>query len=73
MSPLLLGTLLAVATVPVIAYRLGRTHAAWQDARSSKRSFRQDRRTAWSHTARLAAGAALVLLGLTAAAYDLAR
>ncbi|GAA4591318.1 hypothetical protein BJY16_000230 [Actinoplanes octamycinicus] len=72
MSPQLLGTLLAVGAVPVIAYRLGRTHAAWQDVRSSKRSFRRDRRTAWSHTARLAVGT-LLLAGLTAAAWDLAR
>ncbi|WIM95259.1 hypothetical protein ACTOB_007345 [Actinoplanes oblitus] len=73
MSPQLIGAALAVAAVPAIAYRLGRTHAAWQDVRSSRRSFRRDRRTAWSHTARLAVGAVLVLLSLTVAAFDLAR
>lgn len=69
----IIGTLLAAGAVPFLAYRLGRTQAAWQDARSAKRSLRRDRRNAWSHTARLATGALLLLLGLTAAAVDLAR
>ncbi len=68
-----IGTLLAAGVVPLIAYRIGRTQAAWQDARSAKRSLRRDRRTAWSHTVRLAVGAAVLLLGLTAAAFGLAR
>jgi uncharacterized membrane protein len=73
MTPQIIGSLLAAGAVPVLAYRLGRTHAAWADARSSKQSFRRIRRIAWAHTARLAVGAVLVLLGLTAAAFDLAR
>ncbi|AEV87939.1 hypothetical protein ACWT_6928 [Actinoplanes sp. SE50] len=67
----LLGALLAAVAVPFLAYRAGRTHAAWQDARSTRRSLRQDRRTAWAHTARLAAGALVLLAGLTAAALGL--
>ncbi|GAA2903943.1 hypothetical protein Acy02nite_52390 [Actinoplanes cyaneus] len=69
----LIGTLLAAGVVPVIAYRIGRTQAAWRDARNAKRSLRADRRTAWSHTARLAVGAIVLLLGLTAAAVGLTR
>jgi hypothetical protein len=69
----IIGTLLAAGVVPVLAYRFGRAQAAWQDARSAKRSLRHDRRTAWSHTARLAVGAAVLLAGLTVAAFGLAR
>lgn len=69
----IIGSLLAVGAVPFLAYRLGRTQAAWQDARSTKRALRGVRRTAWSHTFRLAIGAAILLLALTAAAFNLAR
>ncbi|WP_436527195.1 hypothetical protein [Actinoplanes sp. HUAS TT8] len=69
----IIGSLLAAGTVPFLAYRVGRAQAAWQDAHNAKRSLRRDRRTAWGHTARLAAGALLLLIGLTAAAFDLAR
>ncbi|MEV6342261.1 hypothetical protein [Actinoplanes sp. NPDC051851] len=65
------GALSAVAAALTAAYRWGRAEAAWRDVRSAKRSVRTSRRQAWSHTARLATGALLVLLGLTAAAFDL--
>ena len=73
MTPQILGWLLAAGAVLAIAYRLGRTQAAWEDARASKRSFRRNRRTAWAETIRLTVGTIVVLLSLTAAAYDLAR
>jgi cytochrome c biogenesis protein CcdA len=69
----IIGSMLAAGAVPVIAYRAGRAHAAWRDARSAKRALRRDRRTAWAHTLRLAVGAVLLLLGLAAAAFDLAH
>jgi hypothetical protein len=73
MTPQILGSLLAAGAVLVVAYRLGRTQAAWEDARASKRSLRHSRRTAWAQTIRLTVGTVVVLLSLTAAAYDLAR
>ena len=60
----IIGSLLAACAVPFLAYRAGRAQAAWQDARSAKRSLRQGRRTAWGHTARLAVGTMVLLTGL---------
>ncbi|WP_229069204.1 hypothetical protein [Actinoplanes sp. DH11] len=65
---LLAGTL--TATI-VVAYRAGRARAAWHDVHAAKHAVRDTRRIAWAHTARLAAGMAVVLIGLLAAGFQL--
>jgi hypothetical protein len=57
----------------LVAYRVGRTHAAWREVRSARFSVRTGRRLAWSHTARLAAGIAMVIAGLLMAGFELSR
>ena len=67
------ASLLTAATVLVLGYRRGRTHAAWRDVRSAKQSVAASRRSAWRHTVTFAAGAAALLITLVAAGYDLSK
>ena len=70
-SAVSVASLLTAATVLVLGYRLGRTHAAWRDVRAAKRSVGISRRIAWRHTAGLTFGSAAVLVTLFAIGYDL--
>ncbi|WP_433826697.1 hypothetical protein ACQP2E_31985 [Actinoplanes sp. CA-015351] len=56
----------------VVAYRMGRVHAAWHEVHAAKHGVRQNRREAWAHTVRLAAGIAVTLMGLLVAGFQLA-
>jgi hypothetical protein len=71
-SAVSVASVLTATTVLVLGYRLGRTHAAWRDVRSAKRSVSASRRAAWRHTVVLVAGAAALLVTLVAAGYDVA-
>jgi hypothetical protein len=71
-SAVSVASVLTAATVLVLGYRLGRTHAAWRDVRSAKRSVSASRRAAWRQTLAVFLGAAAVLATLVAAGYDLA-
>ncbi|GLY04626.1 MULTISPECIES: hypothetical protein [Actinoplanes] len=68
-----LGALLTAGGSLAFAYRMGRANTAWHDVRSAKLAVRATRRIAWAHTVRLTAGAMVLLAGLFAAAFDLAR
>jgi hypothetical protein len=72
-SAVSVASLLTAATVLVLGYRLGRTHAAWRDVQAAKRAVVDSRRVAWRHTAGLALGSAAVLVTLFAIGYDLTR
>ncbi|MEU8243189.1 hypothetical protein AB0C07_33455 [Actinoplanes missouriensis] len=67
------GAALTAGGVLAVAYRLGRTHAAWHEVTAAKHAVRTNRRVAWAHTIRLAAGIAIVLIALLAAGFNLAR
>ncbi|MEU4425405.1 hypothetical protein AB0F81_32695 [Actinoplanes sp. NPDC024001] len=68
-----LGALLATGGLIVVTHRVGRTRGAWREARPARFSVRSGRKLAWSHTARLAAGVAAVIIGLLMAGFELAR
>ncbi len=70
-SAVSVASLLTAATVLVLGYRLGRTHAAWRDVRAAKRAVAVSRRLAWRHTAGLTVGSVAVLVTLFAIGYDL--
>ena len=72
-SAVSVASLLTAATVLVLGYRLGRTHAAWRDVRAARRAVAVSRRLAWRHTAGLAVGGAALLVTLVAIGYDLSR
>jgi hypothetical protein len=65
------ASFLTAATVLVLGYRLGRTHAAWRDLRDAKRAISDSRRTAWRHTLVLAMGTVALLASLFVAGYTL--
>ena len=67
-SSVSVASVLIAVSVLVFGYRFGRTHAAWRDVRSAKRSVATNRRQAWAHTVRLIAGtlAVLVTVGMAA-------
>jgi hypothetical protein len=69
-SPVSIAIVLTAATVLVLGYHFGRTHAAWRDVHDAKRAVVVNRRHAWRHTARLVMGTAALLVTLAAAAYD---
>jgi hypothetical protein len=71
-SAVSVASVLTAATVLILGYRLGRSHAAWRDVRSAKRSVSASRRAAWRQTLAVFLGAAAVLATLVAAGYDLA-
>jgi len=71
-SAVSVASVLTATTVLVLGYRLGRTHAAWRDVRSAKRSVSASRRAAWRHTFVLVVGTAALLATLIAAGHDLA-
>jgi hypothetical protein len=64
------ATILTAATVLVLGYRWGRTHAAWKDVHAAKRAVAVNRRHAWGHTIRLLLGAAALFATVAAAAYE---
>ncbi|MEV6298897.1 hypothetical protein AB0M02_05750 [Actinoplanes sp. NPDC051861] len=66
------GALLATGGA-LVAYRAGRTHAAWREVRSARYSARPGRKLAWSHSARLAAGVAVIIAGLLMAGFEMSR
>lgn len=66
-------SVLTATSVLVLGYHFGRTHAAWRDVRSAKRSVADQRKTAWGRTFRLIGGAIAILATLAAAAYDAAH
>ena len=70
-SAVSVASLLTAATVLVLGYRLGRTHAAWRDLREARRAVVVTRRLARRHTAGLALSGAAVLVTLFAIGYDL--
>ena len=72
-SAVSVASVVTVATVLVLGYRLGRAHAAWRDWREAKRAVGAARRVAWRHAAGLAAGAFAVLVTLVAIGYDVTR
>lgn len=61
------------ATVLVLGYRLGRTHAAWRDVRSARQAVVDSRKHAWRHTAQCTVGVLAVLVTLAIAGWNLAR
>ena len=67
------SVMLTAGGLLTVAYRAGRTHAAWHDVRAAKHAVRDSRRTARTHSARLAVGIALVLIGLVAAGINLSQ
>jgi hypothetical protein len=67
------ASILTAATVLLLGYRVGRTHAAWRDVRTAKRSVAASRRHAWAHTIRLLAGALAILVTVAAATFEAAR
>ena len=72
-SAVSVATLLTAATVLLLGYRAGRTHAAWKDVRDARRALVVNRRHAWRHTARLLGATAAILVTLAAAGYGAAR
>jgi hypothetical protein len=72
-SAVSVATIITTATVMVLGYRAGRTHAAWKDVRDAKRAVAVNRRHAWRHTLTLTVGTAVVLVTLLAAGYDMSR
>ncbi|MEU4688080.1 hypothetical protein [Actinoplanes sp. NPDC023714] len=68
-----LSVALTAGGLLAIAYRLGRCQAAWHEVAAAKQGLRANRRVAWLHTVRLAVATAVVLLGLLAAGFHLAR
>lgn len=66
-SAVSLAFLITVATVLVLGYRAGRTHAAWREHRDVRRAVKSTRRTAWRHTAVLVLGTAALIVTLAAA------
>jgi hypothetical protein len=69
-SAVSVASVLTTATVLALGYRAGRTHAAWRDVRSAKRSVAASRRTAWGHTLRMILGALAILITLAAVGWD---
>ena len=67
-----LSVALTAGGLLAVAYRMGRAHAAWHEVHAARGAVRQNRRVAWSHTLRLAAGVLVILIGLLAAAFQLA-
>ncbi len=65
--------MLTAATVIVVGYRLGRSHASWRDVREAKRAVRTSRRDALSHTAQFVAGGVLLLAMVFMVAWNLGR
>jgi hypothetical protein len=72
-SAVSVASVLTAATVLVLGYRMGRTHAAWKDVRAAKRAVAVNRRQAWRQTVTLALGTAALLLTILAVGYDLSR
>ena len=72
-SAVSVATLLTAATVLVVGYHFGRTHAAWKDVHSAKRAVLVNRRHAWRHTLHLVLGAAAIFATIAAAAYGTAH
>ncbi|MFG1604148.1 hypothetical protein [Actinoplanes sp. NPDC049265] len=68
-SALSLASLITAATVLVVGYRAGRTHAAWREHRDVKRAVKATRRTAWRHTVVLTMGTAALVVTLAAAIF----
>jgi hypothetical protein len=64
-------SVLTAATVLVLGYRMGRTHAAWRDVRAAKRAVSAGRRAAWRHTLTLTAAAAALLATIFVIGYDI--
>ena len=70
-SAVSVASVLTATTVLVIGYRLGRTHAAWRDVKSAKRSVSAARRMAWRHTLGFVLGAVALVITLAVAGYEL--
>ena len=64
---------LTAATVIVLGYGVGRTHAAWLLARAARQEVPKLRRTAWARTRSLATGVLILLAVLVAAVNDIIR
>ena len=67
------AVVLTAATVIVLGYGMGRTHAAWLLARATRREVPRLRRIAWAHTRSVAGGILLLLAVLAAAVSDLVQ
>jgi hypothetical protein len=72
-SAVSVASVLTAATVIVLGYRAGRTHAAWRDVRSAKRSVLVNRRYAWSHTIRMVVSGLAILAAIATITYVAAR
>ena len=66
-----LSVVLTAGGLVAVAYRLGRTQAAWHEVGAAKQGLRSNRRIAWLHTVRLAVAVTLLLLALLAAGFSL--
>ena len=64
-----LATLITAATILILGYRAGRTHAAWRDLREAKKAVKGARRTAWRHVVVLTMGTVALLVTVLAAMY----
>jgi hypothetical protein len=72
-SAVSVAILLTAATVIVVGYRLGRSHASWRDVRTARRAVRASRRDALSHTAQVVAGGVVFMAMVFLAAWNLGR
>jgi hypothetical protein len=72
-SAVSVASVLATASVLLLGYRAGRTHAAWRDVRSARRAVLVNRRYAWSHTVRMFVVGLAVLAAIAAIAYGAGR
>lgn len=64
-------SILSIAgALTLAAYRLGRTHAAWREAREARNGMRAARRAAWRHTAGFVAVLVALFATLFVAAFQ---
>jgi hypothetical protein len=64
---------LTAATVIVVGYRSGRTHAAWRDMSKARRAMRATRHIALHETVPFIAGTMIVLATLFTLGFSAAR
>lgn len=68
-----IAIVLTAATVIVLGYGVGRTHAAWLLARATRHEVPKLRRIAWARTRGVAGGILLLITVLAAALNDIVR
>ena len=72
-SAVSVAMVLTAATVIVVGYRSGRTHAAWRDMSKARRAMRATRQVAVHETVQFLACATIVLAMLFTLGFSAAR